>query len=207
MKTTTKKLGLYQIKKVSYELDELASSATSGTLEVTPPIDEMMAWVTEVQNQALKMSKSRKQTASVRASAKRCASPAFLALNFLRKAKAHKSLPAFEVAQAMRAAAELADEWHSVGVNAAFEKPIAARELSTSTGNANIEGAAKREREKADSAAKKNVEDWAANPSRRAECEKLSWAEKIDKYLKVARPTDRLARRLRIMRDQASSQV
>ncbi|MEP7312532.1 MAG: hypothetical protein ABI859_08110 [Pseudomonadota bacterium] len=195
MKSTKRKIGLYQVTTTSRDLADVVEA---GGLRVTPALERMRAWAADVEKQALALSKSRKYPSSVRNMAKRCASPAFLTLNFLAKAKWHGTLPAFEVAQAMEAAVELADEWHSVQVNATLEQQVSAHQRSSSTGRSNVAGANLRAATRALEGHLKAVNVWANDPRRSTTLAGKSDTEKVIAYLKVAspKPSDRRRRKL-----------
>jgi hypothetical protein len=103
------------------------------------------------------------------------------------------------VAQAMEIAAELADEWHSLQTHALYETPLTRYLSSKSAGIANVAKRNAREREKADRTTLNTFLAWQANPTRRDALADLGQADRLKKYLKVARRTARDARRLRSM--------
>jgi len=103
------------------------------------------------------------------------------------------------VGQAIEISAELADEWQSLRVNATLEKPVSRYRSSTEAALANTAKNNDKMKADADQKAVAAFDKWKDSPSRSRSLTALTRAEQVKKFLKVGKPPDRMARRLRMM--------
>ncbi len=156
-------------------------------------------WLGSIRSAIAAIRNDPEQPTSVKTIAECCSATADRLVNLLNDVRADTSHSAQFVAQAMELSAGLADEWHSLQAHMRFEKPLTQYLSSKGTAIANVTGRNERIRARADQAAIDEVQAWKNHPSRCSQLRTLSQSDTVQKYLKVGKPTDRVARRLRSM--------
>jgi len=198
-----KDVGLYTITRTSEPIDiaNLARDLAPGesATMVDEPLSRVKEWLNNIAANVAAIRSDNNQTESVKLFAERCSIPATRLLQLLNQMGPDSIHTAQFVGQAIEISAELADEWQSLKVNATLEKPVSRYRSSTEAALANT--AKNNDKKKADAEQKAVAvfDKWKDNPSRRESLNVLTRPEQVKKFLKVGRPADRVARRLRAM--------
>lgn len=156
-------------------------------------------WLFDLRTTVEAIRDDAKQPEAVRTIALHCSCTADRLRDLLKDTTVDTSHGARFIAQAIHLAAELAGEWHALVSHRAFEAPLTAHLATTYTGKANAAKSNAAKKAKADSDALSAFEAWKNHASRRRILAALTPTEQVKKYLKVAKPADRVRRRLRTM--------
>jgi hypothetical protein len=163
------------------------------------PLPRVREWLGNILTNIGTIRGDPRQPESVKAFAERCSTAATRLLDLLKQMQDNSTHSAQFVAQGMEIAAELADEWHSLQVSASLEKPILRYRSSANTALANTAKHNAEMKADADQNAVAAFDAWKDNARRRDSLAPLLRPEQVKKYLKVGKPLDRVARRLRAM--------
>jgi hypothetical protein len=196
-------VGLYEITRTSRAItpEMLPVPSPGENVVITDdPLPRLRRWLEEIYAGILAIGADlQNYPEAVQANAKRCQLAATQLSIFMRAVGEATTHSAQFVAGVAEAAAELADEWHTLKVNAGLQRDVDAHRASAGAGRANRAEQNAQRRSRADAAAVQAFENWCLSPSRQSQLSKLSATQRLQKYLKVARPPERQGKRLRAM--------
>ena len=196
-RVSKERIGLYDITTTSRPIEIPLPFAGEPIVLADDPLSRVRTWLDDILRKIGKIRAGRRWRAAVKAHAERCSVPATRLHILLRGVGENTTHNGPLVAQAIEIAAELADEWQSLITTASLEKPIKRYRNSAHAGRANL--ARGNTKAKSDSDAQAKFTQWCGATSRRAVLEGLTPAQRLQKYLKIDKPRDRLRRRLRAM--------
>ena len=193
-------VGLYQITTSSEPLQvpNLDSLRPGETIEIArdEPLPRVVTWLDNIRANIHAIRSDPKAPQSVKAFAERCSVPATWLGQLLNHMKSENAHTTQFVAQAIEIAAELADEWQSLQVNAALEQPVKKYRNITTGGRKNIKATNEASQAKADETARQKFNDWRHAKTRVGELSRLTLNDQLKKFKAVAKPRRALRERL-----------
>jgi hypothetical protein len=199
-RTETTSVGLYKVTRTSEPLTipDLANRLSRGETIVLhdEPLPRVAEWLNNILANIHAIRSDSKQPASVKASAERCSIPATRLLQLLNHMRSGGTHTADFVAQAIEIAAELADEWQSLQVNATLEQPVTKYRKISAAGTRNIDRAKNElRRTEANDTARQAFKGWRIN-SNLAGISDLTLEDQLKKFISVRKPKRRMRERL-----------
>jgi len=196
-------VGLYELTRTSEPINiDLAKLKPGESLELRDrdePLSRVNDWLSNIMWH-IQQIRDSVQTDAVKAFAERCSVPATRLMIALRDVRDDSTHSGQFLAYVMEIAAELADEWQSLQVNAALELPVTKYRKISAAGARNIAKAQNEQRRaEADEKARGVFNNWRSS-SRLPSVSDLSLQDQLNKFLSGHKTKPKRALRERLNR-------